>query len=88
MLFKKPPKPNNKTRAQQQTLKTTIPDTEMNRDSREFRVSSSTPAKQRLNISRRNSEQSGSRRSELQLIEEYNSRDINYKMEPDINDSI
>jgi len=55
-MFKKPPKPRKEIG---QTAQTTIMDTD-NRDSisREFRVSSQTPAKQRLSISRRNSEKS------------------------------
>jgi hypothetical protein len=90
-MFKKPPKPRKEVG---QTAKTTMQDTN-NRDSisREFRVSSQTPAKQRLSISRRNSERSlNHSRQSQEHIEDYNSthkhttREINYKIEPDIND--
>jgi hypothetical protein len=95
-MFKKPPKPRKELG---QTAKNTMIDTD-NRDSitreiTEIRVSSQTPAKQRLSISRRNSERSiRSRQSQSQehLIEDNNTThkhttcEINYKIEPDIND--
>jgi hypothetical protein len=64
------------------------------REITEIRVSNQTPAKQRLSISRRNSERSlRSRQSQSQehLIEDntthkHTTREINYKIEPDIND--
>lgn len=91
-MFKKPPKPRREIG---QTAQTTMVDTN-NRDSmsREFRVSSQTPAKQRLTISRRNSEKSlnRSRQSQSQehLIDshKHSTGEINYKIEPDINDAL
>ena len=87
-MMKKPPKPKREIG---QTAKTTMVDT-ANRDSlsREFRVSNQTPAKQRLSITRRNSERSisQSRQSQEHLIDshKHSTREINYKIEPDIND--